>query len=71
MRHRVQDPIITGGTAALATLGIAVFPTWWPSIDQLGLWFAPLVPILSVCWLALQSVNMIAGWIDSRRNRRR
>lgn len=70
MRTKVQDPLITAATATVAGLGVIVFPAWWPSVEQLGLWFAPLVPIASVCWLVLQSVNMIADWIERRRNRR-
>jgi len=72
MRNRElhDNPIITAGTATLAGLGAFVFPVWWPSIEQLGLWAAPLVPILSVIWLALQSVNMVSTWIEKRRNRK-
>ena len=71
MRQRVhENPVATAVTAAIAGLGAVVFPAWWPSVEMLGLWFAPLVPIASVLWLGLQSINMILVWIERWRNRK-
>lgn len=71
MRTKVQqDPIVTGGTAALAGLWLTA-PDFWAWVASHFRDGGIIVPALSAAWLAWQLFAGITTYIERRRDRRR